>query len=242
MEEKYKAIVLKSVDYKENDKLLWLYGCEEGKFSALIKGVKKAKAQLKFASEPFCFGEYSLAKKGDCFVVTGCSAVECFYDLRSDPLKFYAACVVCDAVATLEQSQEGSSALLVSVLKHLRALCDSAIPPKQVVLKFLLGYMQHMGYFLSFDKCNCCQSSQLSKLYLDAVKGGLVCVNCRSSGGITLEPPVLTSMRLISGTPLEEQGKLSLREEYVTGALAVLDKYISHSLLKIKSLSQLVEL
>ncbi len=242
MEEKYKAIVIKSVDYKEDDKLLWLYCCEEGKFSAVIKGVKKAKAQLKFASEPFCFGEFSIAKKGDRCVVTGCAAIECFYDLRNDPLKYFSACVVCDAVATLEQCKEGNSALLISVLKHLRALNDTSLPPMQIVLKFLLTYLQQTGYFLEFDKCNCCQSSRLSKLYLDVIKGGLVCVNCRSLGAIAVEPPVLTSMRLVSATPLEEQNKLLLKEEYIKGALIVLDKYISGSLLKIKSLSQLIEL
>lgn len=242
MEEKYKAIVLKNVDYKEDDRLLWLYACEEGKFCAVIKGVKKAKAQLKFASEPFCFGEYSLVKKGERFVVTGCSAIECFYDIRNDPLKFYAACVICDAVATLEQSTEGSSDLLVNILKHLSALCEDKVNPKQIALKFLLTYMRHMGYFLSFDKCNCCQNSHLSKLYLDTVKGGLVCVNCRSAGGIAIEPPVLTCMRLISDMPVEEQPRLSLKDEYIKGALIVLEKYISHSLLKIKSLCALIEL
>ena len=47
------AIVLKSVDYKDNDKILTLYSPEKGKITAGIKGVKKSGAKLKFASEPF---------------------------------------------------------------------------------------------------------------------------------------------------------------------------------------------
>ena len=35
------AIVLKSQDYKENDKIVYLFSPAEGKFSAVLKGVKK---------------------------------------------------------------------------------------------------------------------------------------------------------------------------------------------------------
>ena len=59
------AIVLKTVDYKDNDKILTLYSLEKGIITAGIKGVKKSGAKLKFASEPFAFCEYVLAQKGD---------------------------------------------------------------------------------------------------------------------------------------------------------------------------------
>ena len=55
MEEKLNALMLRGVDYKDNDKMLTLYSLERGLVSAGIKGVKKAGAKLKFASQPFCF-------------------------------------------------------------------------------------------------------------------------------------------------------------------------------------------
>ena len=58
MEVKVNALVIKAVDYKDNDRILTLYSLEKGKITAGIKGVKKAGAKLKFASEPFCFSEY----------------------------------------------------------------------------------------------------------------------------------------------------------------------------------------
>ena len=63
MEVKVNALVIKAVDYKDNDRILTLYSLEKGKITAGIKGVKKAGAKLKFASEPFCFAEYILAEK-----------------------------------------------------------------------------------------------------------------------------------------------------------------------------------
>ena len=57
MEVKTDAVVLKAIDYKDNDKLLTLFSPSLGKITAGIKGVKKPKAKLAFAAQPFCFAE-----------------------------------------------------------------------------------------------------------------------------------------------------------------------------------------
>ena len=62
MEEKMSGIVLSAVSVGENDKILNIFTLEKGVVSAKIKGVKKAGAKLKFASEPFCFAEFIFDK------------------------------------------------------------------------------------------------------------------------------------------------------------------------------------
>lgn len=42
MEEKVDALVLRSIDYKDNDKILTLFTLQNGKVTAAAKGVKKA--------------------------------------------------------------------------------------------------------------------------------------------------------------------------------------------------------
>ena len=58
MEIKTEAVVLGSTDYKDNDKLLTLFSPTMGKITANIRGVKKPKAKLAFAAQPFAFCEY----------------------------------------------------------------------------------------------------------------------------------------------------------------------------------------
>lgn len=59
MEEKINALMIRSVDYADNDKILSLFSLEQGVISAKIRGVKKAGAKLKFAAEPFCLPNIS---------------------------------------------------------------------------------------------------------------------------------------------------------------------------------------
>lgn len=79
MIEKIKALVLRAADFKENDKLLLLYCGEYGKITASIRGVKKPGAKLKFAAEPFCFGEFMLSVKDGRYAVTNCTEIESFF-------------------------------------------------------------------------------------------------------------------------------------------------------------------
>lgn len=57
------GLCIRTIDYKDNDKLITLYCAEKGKITATAKGVKSAKAKLKFCASPFCFGKYQLAAK-----------------------------------------------------------------------------------------------------------------------------------------------------------------------------------
>ena len=55
MERKVDALVLRTADFGETDKMLTLFTLQSGKLSAAAKGVRKAGAKLRFAAQPSCF-------------------------------------------------------------------------------------------------------------------------------------------------------------------------------------------
>ena len=98
MEEKMSGIVLGGISFGENDKILKIFTLEQGVVSAKIKGVKKAGAKLKFASEPFCFAEFIFSKRGDMRTVIGASLIDSFYPVREDIVKYFASGTVLEFV------------------------------------------------------------------------------------------------------------------------------------------------
>ena len=106
MEIKTDAIVLRSIDYKDNDKILTLFSPTLGKITAGIRGVKKPKARLSFAAQPFCFSEYVLAEKGGRYTLTSAYLHESFFALRTDILRFYAACAAAEISRVILQENE----------------------------------------------------------------------------------------------------------------------------------------
>lgn len=140
------AIVIKSVDIGESDKLLTLFSLESGKFQAKIRGVKKPRAKLAFASLPFCFGEYLLAKNKNSFTVINCNAIDNFFQITSDLNKFYAGSTILEIVNILSRANEKNVELFVLTLKALKSLAYSENGVLFVLAKYLLEVVGIAGY------------------------------------------------------------------------------------------------
>ena len=57
-----RAVVIKTQDFKENDKLVWFYTKNMGKITAVVRGAKKSKSKFLSLTLPLCYGEYLMYK------------------------------------------------------------------------------------------------------------------------------------------------------------------------------------
>lgn len=58
MLKKQDAIVLKSIDYGETNKIVTLFTKEDGKLAVLAKGAKKPNSRFAAVTQPFVYGSY----------------------------------------------------------------------------------------------------------------------------------------------------------------------------------------
>lgn len=144
MEFKTDALLLRAVDYGENDKIATLLTAERGKIGASLKGVKKANAKLKFAAQPFCFAEYVLAEKSGRYTVVSASLYDGFFSLREEVEKYYAASVVCEACDKLSYEGMECGSQLVCAVGALKEMTESE--PAFPLVKFLLQALRYAGY------------------------------------------------------------------------------------------------
>ena len=183
MEEKLNALMLRGVDYKDNDKMLTLYSLERGLVSAGIKGVKKAGAKLKFASQPFCFAEYILNVSGERATVTGATELESFYNLRLDITAFYCATIIAEYLLKCagEEGNETLFILAINTIKGLNFATDNKI---RLLANFLLKALEEEGYGIKGECCtNCNALAHLGDFaYFDFEKGCLFCEDCKTDG------------------------------------------------------------
>ena len=194
--------MLRAVDYNENDKILTLLSAEYGKITAGIKGVKKAGAKLKFASQPFCFAEYVLAKRGDKCTVTGCSETESFYDLRTDIMKFYAASAVAEAALSLTYEGDECREIFYETVRALSAMCsgDECL----ALIKYLIFVLEKSGYAIVADICPHCGKPLFCEdvLRFDMNIGSFTCADCGQGPGASRV--TYNVLRKVSGKPYEE--------------------------------------
>ena len=213
------ALVLRAVDYLENDKILTLLTAERGRLTAGIKGVKKAGAKLKFAAQPFCLAEYILAERSGRYTVIQASECESYYDLRTDIARYYAACAVCEtALALSYEGGEDGDGLFVDCVNALSQMCIGN--PSAALIEFFLDVLKKAGYGISLGACPCCGESLegSEKLRFDMGAGAFTCWDCSNGAGVSgvTYASVLAAVRSAEGaTPEGEKRALKLLRAYL---------------------------
>lgn len=220
MEKKINAVVLKAINFGENDKILTLFSLEEGIVLAKIKGVKKAGAKLKFASEPFCFAEYILLKNGDKRTVKSATLIDSFYPVREDIIKFYSACAVLDFAKHMFKVEVDSAKAFIETANTLSQIAYGKEGAKQSLLKYLLKGISLSGYGINLNGCIKCGKVDLQKPYFDGNRGGFLCEDCFDSEGREISSVTLNALRLAN-----DDRKLSL--EQADFGLRLINYYLS---------------
>jgi DNA repair protein RecO (recombination protein O) len=186
MEFKTDAIVLRASDYKENDKLITLFTPSRGKLTAGMRGVKKPNAKLSFAAQPFCFAEYVLAEKGGRYTVTNAYLYDGFYALRTDIVRYYAACSLLEVCDRLLVEEQGNEDLFIAAVEALKSLALTDTDAAEVLSTFCLVALRETGYMLDLDGCGICGGDVKGNVYFDFDEGYFTCPSCavgvRASG------------------------------------------------------------
>ena len=137
------ALVIRTANYGESDRMVTLLSAGKGKFGAAMKGVRKAGAKLNFAAQPFCFAEYTIAERAGRKTVISASLHDGFYGLREDMTAYYTAICVLEACDALILEEMPAGGMLVAAVGALKKLCAGE---EYVLIGFLLEALQFAGY------------------------------------------------------------------------------------------------
>lgn len=235
MEEKICGIVVGAVSYGESDKILSIYTLEKGLVSAGIKGVKKAGAKLKFASEPFCFAEFVTSVSPKRRTVTGASLLDSFYPLREDIKKFYAGSTALEFVKKFCKYESNPGELFTLLIDCLKTLAYENSTPAISISSFLIDALSVLGYGLNLNACITCGKDISGRVFFNPSDGGFYCENCFSGFGREIKEGTYKSIKQIKNGEGENVDGLSV--------LKLLDFYIeSKTEATLNTLKELIKL
>ena len=204
------AVVLRTADYKDNDKIITLLTRQYGRMSAKVRGAKKQASKLFPAASLFCCGDYAFYEKGGRFGVKSCEIKRTFFGLQSDYEAFSAACFVADAVDKVAQEEDVSPGLFSLTTHTLYALDTAAAPPRTVLCYFLQRLLHIEGVYPFVSACAVCGSKQ-QLCYLSPALGGAVCSSCeKPPDGIGIDAAFTAALRGMARTAPRDIGTIGL--------------------------------
>jgi len=142
---KTEAIILKSADRGEADRLLTIYSKELGKVNVLAKGSKKLESKLRCHIEPLSYSHLILVEGRNFLILKDAVLRDQFLSIRKDLEKVKIVHKIIDLVDELivgEEKDKNIWDLLLRVLKGLNVGCATSNTVKdfQDNLLRLLGY------------------------------------------------------------------------------------------------------
>lgn len=175
MELKTDALVLRTADYGDCDRMVTLLTADRGKLSAAAKGVRKANAKLRFAAQPFCFAQYVLAERGERYTVVGAELYDGFFSLASSLESYYAAAALLEVCDKLVYENMESGRLLVAAVGALKEFGGE---PRYPLVKFLVRALGVAGYPVSAGDCPVCGRRPAHRMRFDMNGGAFFCEGC----------------------------------------------------------------
>jgi len=210
---KTEAIVLRTMDLGEADRVLTVLTPRLGKLRVIAKGVRRPRSRIGGALQPFSDVQLVLAVGRTFDVVTSSSLEDPHLGLRNDLHSTAAAWYLVELVDRFVESAADSHEPFRVLAQGLSALDAGTEVSREVVARwFELALLDAMGFRPELARCLECGSViEPDGNAYSPVGGGVLCSQCRAAahGARPLSTDALKVMRHLQRSPLV--GVLGLR-------------------------------
>ncbi len=172
------GLVLHRLNTGETDKILTLYTREQGKLSAIAKGVRKAGNRISGATELFTETRFLLATGKSLEVVQQAEIQQTFPGIRLDLDKMARATYLCELLdrLTAESDALQSAEIYDLTLSALYLLQRTDSYPDAVVHAYELRLLAAIGYAPALENCaRCGEPLQGRQVGFSPAIGGALC-------------------------------------------------------------------
>ena len=202
-----KALVLRSVDYKESDRILTLLTREQGKLTASARGSRRRGSAIAAGTQLLSWSDMVLYEYRGRWAVKEAAVERQFRGGEQDVERLSLGCYFAEAAEALALEDVPSPELLSLTLNSLHVLdCLPRKPLELVKAAFELKAMCLSGYEPSLDGCAVCGREHPERAGFHLREGAVHCAACRDRMGegisLPLSAAALAAMRhVVLGDP-----------------------------------------
>ena len=210
---KINGVVIKTKEFKENDKLVWLYTDKLGKITTIAKGSKKSKSKLLALTLPLCYGEFVLFKGKSLYNIQEGKIMRSFQGLLENLDKLTYSSYLCELIDICIEEGEVNNNLFRDFLICMYLLDTNALDYEILIRSFELRLLRATGYGLKLDNCVSCGEKLSVSNYISLSDYGGVCEECKREYGIYISKPAYNSIKFLLNTSMDKIYRLNISEE-----------------------------
>ena len=191
------GLVVRQVNYKDNDQILTVLTKEHGLMTLKARGVRSRSSRLKGACQLLAYSEFTVFENRGFHTIDEANAIQMFPELRTDIELLSLASYFAQVAEILSQEDMPNPELLSLTLNAFYALCRQLCTPDLVKAAFELRAACLGGYTPELSGCAVCGDPEPDRF---DVRGGILCcASCSAGEGLRLpvSPGSLAAMRYL---------------------------------------------
>ena len=238
-EQSTEAVVLRSYEYNESDKLVRFATRDFGKVSGIAKGAKRSRRRFPNALETFSHIRllFRSNRKGGLALILGCDLIESRARIGTDLSALALASFFAEIVdLTLHEGQE---------TKRVFSLLDWALrwlnlkgPSLQILPFFVLHWLKASGLEPELHHCLKCKSqAAFDEPVFSVERGGVLCPSCsfdlkkapRQNGQelfLPLRPGTMRGLAALASARLEDFTRIELSRDQIREGHNILKSFL----------------
>jgi DNA repair protein RecO (recombination protein O) len=203
------AILLRSIDYGESDRVVTLLGRNTGCVGAIARGARKSQRRFGGGLGLCSVGEASLRERAgaDLLTLEGFDVTTSYPSLGGDVTRMAHAAYLAELLAKLCAPRQAEPEIFDLALRFLAAL-DARGASAARLRVFELALLGRLGFGPALDSCASCGRTDLSTgdtidVRFVPDRGGVLCQACAARGR-PMRPVVRMALDRLNRTPLED--------------------------------------
>lgn len=222
------GIVLKSAPIGDYDKRVVILTKEMGKISAFAKGARRPNSALIGAVAPFSFGQFVIYEGRSSFTVSQASITNYFRELREDIASAYYGMYFLEFADYYTREYNDETAMLKLVYQTMRAIAKKSIPLPLIRYIYELKAISIGGEAPQVFHCVSC-GDKTRPVVFSALKGGIVCSECRShlQDAQPVSDSTLYTLQYIVGSTIEKLYTFTVSDEVFAELKDIVEYYVS---------------
>lgn len=214
MLKKQDAIVLKTIDYGEANKIATIYTKENGKLAVLAKGAKKSNSRFAAVMQPFVHGNFLYYQGNGLPSLNQGEAVHSFKEIQFDIIKSAYAAYIVELVDKLTEERQPHFFLYDWLLLSLKQI-NAGVDPEVIARIFDMKMLPVAGAKPQLDCCVICQSDEKDPVGFSIRLAGFLCRDCihRDERSFLLTLSAAKLLRTLYYVDLNKVGTISVSDK-----------------------------
>lgn len=221
-----KGLIIREQTIGESDRLVTLLTADYGIIKAFVRRAKSIKSQNLSSTSLFVYGDFSIYRGKDAYVIDNATPIEVFFELRSDIERLSLAQYFAQLTYFLGAEEQPSEDMLRLLLNALHLLCKGNKDTRLIKAAVEMRMLTLGGYMPNILACYRCGEYETDVMSFDVEEGCIYCQDCYRNNAIVAPLGVITALRYICLSDISKVYSFSLSDENMDILSNICEKYL----------------